>query len=273
MEIPMKTRFHVVLVLVLVAVALTACAAAYADEVAQSARKVIESVKDAVVTVQAVVEVKMSYDGESENEEHKVSATGTVIDPSGLVVMSLLQIDPAAMMGAYMSGAEGFNYSAEVVDAKIRLGDGTELAADVVLRDRDLDLAFLKPKKAPDKPLAAIDLEQAGTPEALDGLVVCWRLGQLANRSLAAYVSHVLSVVTKPRTFYVLEPIGGSGCPAFTLDGKAAGVVVTRISPAGARDESDDMSLTVVIPCSAILKAAEQAKTAAPEKAGGEPAK
>jgi hypothetical protein len=84
----------------------------------------------------------------------------------------------------------------------------------------------------------------------------------------------VESVVTKPRTFYVVVLHGEAGAPAFTLDGKAMGIVVTRQPPPGAGDDSSsgDRALAVVMPCSDILKVAEQAKTAAPEKADADAA-
>ncbi|MDH7603081.1 MAG: hypothetical protein QHI38_13150, partial [Armatimonadota bacterium] len=93
----MKARIGVFVVVVLVVLgSQTACRCA----VVEDARKIIEANKQAVVTVQFVVET--SFPGESEKEESKGSATGTVIDPSGLVVASLSELDPSRSYAGFM---------------------------------------------------------------------------------------------------------------------------------------------------------------------------
>ncbi|MGC8863173.1 MAG: hypothetical protein ACP5R5_10425 [Armatimonadota bacterium] len=255
-------------VLVLTAGLGAACTADAGEE----ARKVIEANKEAVVTVQVVLETKMPYAGESEKEEKKVSATGTVVDPSGLVVAELSQVDPSAIM-SQMEGETG-NYQVNIVDAKIRTEDGTEIPADVVLRDRDLDLVFLRPKKALETPMKFVDLSQGAQPQAMDEVVVLWRLGQVANRVLAGDVIRVQAVVTKPRLSYAMNA-PSLGCPVFSLDGRPVGTVVLRVSR-GARDSGffggGNEIATMILPCSTVLKAAQQAKQAEPEKPAAESA-
>jgi S1-C subfamily serine protease len=247
---------------------------------ADDARKIADAHKDAVVSVQLVIETVSSYEGESEKRESKASATGTVIDPSGLVVASLAETNPSEMMNRFMADEEGVpKSSSRTVDVKIRLADGTEIPADVVLRDRDLDLTFLRPRKAPEAPMAYLDLSQAGAADTLDDLLVLSRLGTVVNRALGADIYRVRAVVTKPRTFYALMisyqmNLGG---PAFTMDGKVAGILLLRSSPVGNRESMssssmDDMMTPVVMPCSTIAPIAEQAKKAAPIKEAEKPA-
>ena len=263
----MKTRLVVVLAVAVAAAALgTLCWADAGEE----ARKIVEANKQAVVTVQLVVETKMSYSGESDKDERKVSATGTVVDPSGLLVAALSQVDPTSIMSSFMPEEDGGSkIQSNIVDVKIKTEDGTEIPADVVLRDRDLDLVFLRPKKAPETPMKFVDLSQAASPQAMDEVVVLWRLGQVANRVLAADVSRVQAVVTKPRLCYAVEA-RRLGCPVFSVDGKPVGMLVLRVSRAGGRGGGMyggmDEILTVVLPCSTVMKAAQQAKEAAPEK-------
>ena len=95
---------------------------------------------------------------------------------SGLVVASLSEIDPTKMLSDLMPTDDAAKISSEVVDVKIRTDDGTEIAADVVLRDRDLDLAFIRPKKAPETPMKFVDLSQAAAPQVADGLVLLSRV-------------------------------------------------------------------------------------------------
>lgn len=245
----------------------------------EDARKIADAHKDAVVGVQLVVETTSSYEGESDKRESKASATGTVIDPSGLVVASLAETNPSEMMNRFMAEEEdGPKMSSRTVDVKIRLADGTEIPADVVLRDRDLDLTFIRPKKAPETPMAFVDLAQSGTADVLDDLLVLSRLGTVTNRALGADIHKIRAVVTRPRTFYALMAayqmnLGG---PAFTMDGKVAGILLLKSSVTG-RDSMnysamDDMMAPVVMPCSTIAPIAEQAKKAAPIKEAEKPA-
>lgn len=238
-------------------------------DVGESARKIAEANGDAVVTVQLVIETRMSFGGESEKEERKVSAPGVVIDPSGLVVSSLSEIDPTKVLTAFMPDEAESSFSSEVVEVKIRLADGTEEPANVVLRDRDLDLAFLRPKKAPGQPMKCVDLSQAASPQLMDELVVLQRLGPSAGRSLSARVERVQAVVTKPRTFYVVDG-DRFGCPVFAADGKPVGILVMRTGQPDSRSTglfsmADDVLVTV-LPCATIAKAAQHAKDAPPEK-------
>jgi S1-C subfamily serine protease len=262
----MRARLVVVVVAALVMVIglVTLCWADAAEE----GRKIVEANKEAVVTVQLVIETR--YSGESEKDERKVSATGTVVDPSGLVVAALSQVDPTKVISEFMPDEDGGSkFQSNVVDVKFKTEDGTEIPADVVLRDPDLDLVFLRPKKAPETPMKFVDLSQAGSPQVMDEVVVLWRLGQVANRALAADVNRVQAVVTKPRLSYAVEA-RRLGCPVFSMDGKPVGLLVLRVTRGGGRGggmySAMDEFLTAVLPCAQVMKVAEQAKKAEPEK-------
>ena len=63
----------------------------------------------------------------------------------------------------------------EPAELRYRLADGKEVPVRVVLRDKDLDLAFLRPVDKPATPLAAIDSAPA-RPQPIDAVVVLQRL-------------------------------------------------------------------------------------------------
>ena len=251
---------------VTVAVVLCCVGVACCGDTAQDARKIVGANQEAVVTVQLVVEMKMSYNGETDTEEHRMSATATVIDPSGLVVTSLMETDPSTYTGY---GEYGAGCSIDVVSVKLKTADGTEIPADVVLRDADLDLAFMKPKEAPAKPMAFVNLAQSSSPQIMDELVILSRLGRTGSYSLRAGVERVQAVITKPRTFYALGSYSVRG-PAFTLDGKVAGITLWRVSRTRGEEMDSDNWLPVVLPSADVLKAAEQAMGGAPGTANAE---
>jgi len=258
----MKTTTLIACLALFAIVTVSACAQSASNQ----ARDIVSAHEKAVVTVQMVVETKLSFEGQSEDEERKMTAVATVIQPGGLCVSSLTNIDPSMYESFMDMMGPKFDYSTNVVDVKIKLSDGSEIPADVVLRDRDLDLAFIKPKKAPDKPMAFVDLTKSAEPRILEDLIVLSRLGAVGGRSTAAAIEQVQSVVTKPRTFYVIAGTLGCGGPAFATDGKVAGIVITRMSPRVQKPEdgSDFPVITAVLPSVTVLKAAEQA--AAPAK-------
>ena len=109
-----------------------------------AARDVVKKWQDAIVNVRVVLKTRMSMGGrEMQSADDSVDAVGTVIDPSGLTVMSLGSLNPGAMMnkivGASMGGGGSENrveISSEPTDLKIRLPDGRELPAKIVAARR-----------------------------------------------------------------------------------------------------------------------------------------
>lgn len=267
--------------LILVAV-FSAMFAAVAGEVENQGRAILEKNQKAVVTVQLVIKQKMSMGPMgSRDDESKTEATGFVVDPSGLTVLALSETDPSGLYENMLSGmgrgAENFKMESSVSDVKLLLDDGKEIPAQVVLRDKDLDLAFVRPTEKPATPMAALDLTQAGQPEMLDQVVALNRLGKVANRAYSANLERIQAVVLRPRKFYVPgnDPTHtGLGSPVFTLDGKLVGMVALRTTKGegkgglmSAMGGFADSMMPVVVPVADILEAAKQAPAEAPKEA------
>jgi S1-C subfamily serine protease len=221
--------------------------------------------------VRVVLKTRISVAGrEMQSSDDTVEAVGTVISPSGLTVMSLGQLNPGAMMSKMMGGMGGdqkMEITSEPSDLKMRLADGREMPARIVLRDEDLDLAFIRPTAKPDKPLVAVDLTDAARPEILDQVVVLSRLGRVGGWAAGAALFDVGAIIERPRTFYVLA--GSSavmGAPAFLPNGKAIGLITLRQIEAGRPSMMSMMSgtesmglLPVILPAADVLEIAEQA--------------
>jgi hypothetical protein len=241
-----------------------------ADEIAEKGRDIFKQHQHAVVTVQAVM--KISYPGAAKTSENRQDLTGTVVDPSGLTVLALSACDPTEMYQRMMSEeAAKYKLDIEITDLKILLDDGTEIPSEIVLRDKDMDLAFIRPKTKPASPMAAVDLAKAAPAQMLDQVITLNRLNSAAGRAYAASVERISAVIQKPRTFYIPDSAMTSttlGSPAFTLDGKVVGVFVMRAISSkggGSRNYRDSMT-TIILPAEDILKGARQA----PEAKGGE---
>ncbi len=259
----------IAIVLVLSSAALTL----WGDDIAASGRPIVEKNENAVVTVRLVVKTTYSIPGYgSEQEEVVVEHTGTVIDPSGLTVVSLTATDPSAIFQDMMEGmgdeAEGFQYRTELTDVKILLMDGTEIPARFVLRDKDLDLGFLRPISPVSQPMAALDLALSSTPQRLDPVLVLYRMGKVAGRACATVLHRIQAVSKRPRELYYLsdEVSGYSysglspvlGGPAFTLDGAVAGIVLLRNLKASASGGEMESAL-ILLPSAQVAEIAKQA--------------
>lgn len=246
-----------------------------ADELADKGREIFKKNQRAVVTVQVVIKSKYSMGGRGgQANESKQDLTGTVVDPSGLTVLALSATDPGGMIQNMMGAAGGdnakFKFETELTDVKILLEDGTDLPAEVVLRDKDLDLAFVRPKTKPASPMAAIDLSKSGSAQVLDQVFTLNRLGKAAGRAYAISLERINAVVQRPRLFYIPDSNMTStalGSPAFTPDGNVLGLFVMRsVSGSGGGmnlfNFRPEGLTSIILPASDVLKAAQQAPEA-----------
>lgn len=215
-----------------------------ADSIAEQGRAILGQYKDTVITIRAVLGVAFSGGRESEQERE---ANGTVIAPDGLTVLSLTAVDPTIMMQR-LHGAEAEAVS-KVTSLKMILGDGTEIDGEIILRDRDLDLVFVRPVTRPDEPMPYIDLDHSAQPQLLDHLVFIGQLGKVARRAHIVFVERVQGVVDRPLTFYVVgeDRNQAVACsPAFTLDGAFVGIGVLRAIRSTSAGSMGDNPMVVV---------------------------
>ena len=229
---------------------------ARADEFADKARDVFKKNASAIVTLSVVLNVNFS----GQSRESKTEITAVVVDPKGLAVLPLSSVDPTSLMDSPNAKME-----IQVSDIKIMLEDNTELPAEIVLRDKDLDLAFIRPKTKPAQPLTAIDLTKSGTAEVMDQVLTITRLGQAAGRAHAASIERIAAVVRKPRTFYI--PDSGmtatrQGAPAFLADGRVLGIFVFRAVNMKSGAAGRDNVSSIILPAEDVLKNARQAPEA-----------
>jgi len=278
---------------VAVASALLLNAACQADDLADRGRAIFKEHQHSVVTVQLVLKSKFSMPGRgAESNESRQDVTGTVVDPFGLTVLSLTATDPGTILQTMLSGGSDeeskFKMETELSDVKILLDDGSELASEVVLRDRDLDLAFIRPKTKLTTPLSALDLTKSAKAEILDQVIALNRLGNSAGRAYSAIVERISAIVQRPRLFYVPDAsIGTStlGAPAFNVDGKLLGIFVMRSMKGrsgggGAMFNMQPEGFTaIILPADDVLKAIKQVPAMGEEKdnpkatePGGKPA-
>jgi hypothetical protein len=234
-----------------------------ADDVADKGREVFKKNQKGIVTVQVVQKMTFSSGGRtSEPRETKLDLTGTVLEGNGLTVLALSSCDPTEMYRRVYG--DQYKVESEISDVKLLLDDGAEISAEIVLRDKDLDLAFIRPKSKPASSMPAVDFTKASPVQVLDTVITLNRLGRAAGRAYAASVERITAVVQKPRTFYIPDSTMTAtslGCPAFTMDGNVVGIMVIRtISGGGSASASrQDNATSIILPAEDVMKAAKQA--------------
>ena len=254
-------------------IATTATAPVGARDDRAAAREIVKRWQAAVVNVRVVLKMRVSVGGrEMQSMDESVETVGTVIDSGGLTVLSLGSLNPGSMMNKMMgssgSGQDRMEIGSEPTDVRLRLPDGLELGARIVLRDEDLDLAFLRPTVKPEKALVAINLADEGRPSLLDPVVILSRLGRVGGWTPAASLQTIGAIIERPRTFYVIETggTGGMGTPAFTASGKVVGLLTMRSIQAGKPGMFSMMGgteglglLPVILPAADVREIAQQA--------------
>jgi S1-C subfamily serine protease len=265
---------------VLSAIVCAALAAAWAgpagaDDDVKQAGKIMQDYAKAVVAVEAVLTVSAEGPLAAQvgaNQEQKVQITGTVVDPSGLTLVSYVSLNPAsALKNVKVRGSGGQEMSlslkGELSDVKICLPDGTEIPARVVMKDEDLDMAFIMPKEKLDNQAAgqiqAVDLAKpAPKAQRLDQVVRLGRLGKDMNRELVIDLDRISAIITKPRMLYI---VGGaqSGTPVFAMNGELLGIVVFHKKPGSGgsgRSGQNIGGMPAVLPTEDVKKIADQAR-------------
>ena len=225
----MKSLKHILL-----GIAMVCGAGSAAADLATAGRQLAKDVGPAVVHVTAVI--KISVEGPlaaaiGGSQEQKSEALATIIDPSGLAVVAESALNPTVLMGNVKIMGQTLKMSAALSDVKYRLADGTEIPAKVILKDEDLDLAFVAPAERisteDKKKFAVINLKNAAAqPKLLDEFIQLSRLNEQLNYETTVRHGRITAVIRKPRTFYT----GSSsiGAPVFTLDGKVLGLCMMR---------------------------------------------
>ena len=242
---------------------------ALAEDMA-AAKKIAAEKQDAVIWVLGVA--KMSFtvpDSQSSpanipDEEVKVEAMATLVQTNGLAVTVLSQLDPArAMNGRSLRTSHGpvkVEAVSSLKEIKVVMADGTEIPADLVLKDTDLDLAVIRNKTASKEAKGVIfpivDLKNSTTPEMLDSVVSITRMDEVFNRVANVLPGHINMITKTPRVFLRASGATG-GCPTFSFDGKLIGITAGRLV-------KGHLPSAAIIPAADVAEIVEQAVNAKP---------
>ncbi len=235
-----------------------------AQEDVAAARKTMQSYEKGIVTLSAVLkfEVKGASGITLPNAERKTYCIAAIIDPDGLAVTALKNLNPHARASA---GRRQITLESQVQEVKYRLSDGTEVPARVVLKDEDLDLAFLAPLEPLDAKtkakIAAVPLEAAPQPQALDGVILIGRTGEDLNFAPTLQLGRITATVSQPRPCYLCD-VGISGALVFNAQGKLLGIFCQCVDNENSSDNTIAQlaSKNLVLPTADMARLVPQAK-------------
>ena len=240
-----------------------------AGDLANIARTIAEKSQKAVVTAKVVVKMRIGQ----QEQEKKVETIGTIIDSSGLTVVSASSLDPVPGLAALLKAnyKQDIQIESDVTSTALILNDGTELEADVVMKDANLDFAFIRPRDS-SRTFDAITLKpRPTTPKVFEEIFVLSRLGGSENRALALAEGKIRSVVKGPRQYFLCDNNFSkdmTGCVAFGADGFPVGIIVTKAAQGsgqlegiiGGKEQNTQVQIPILRPVEDVIESASQAK-------------
>jgi hypothetical protein len=236
------------------------------DKEAKNGRALVKQYADTVVSIELVVTIRMTVgDRALPPRESKVDVNGTVISPAGLTVTVLSMVDPRGSLEAMRAAQGGGNKieigETEFKDVKLRLANNTEVPADVVLKDPDLNLIFfaplIDPATAP-RTFASVRLDKAATGEVLGNYFFVSRAPKSLQRVPIVRTTTVLGIVEKPRKMFLLSE-QALGVPIFDPSGLVLGIATQYL-------ENGRPSSHIVLSAADVAELAAQAAAIKPSE-------
>jgi S1-C subfamily serine protease len=230
------------------------------EKEAAAGRALMKRYADAIVGVELVVTMKAKMgDNELPPQERRIEINGTVISPSGLTVTTLAGVDPQvqfdAVRASQPAGRRVELVGADFKEVKLRFSDGSEVPARFVLKDADLDLAFMAPETTEGgREYAHVKLDDAAEGAVLGSYYTVARAPKTLQRVPLVRVNEIMGIVEKPRRFFLLTD-QSVGSPVFDSQGRALGITVQHFS-------NGRHNGFVVLPAADIAEMAKQAAAA-----------
>jgi hypothetical protein len=194
--------------------------------------------------------------------ERKQETLGTVLDASGLIAIGSATLDPMSKTHCAKISEQGegesetFHTLTRTYDFRVLIEE-REFPAKLLMRDDDLNLAFVQANLSDIGPVHAVPLEIDSEPEILEEVLVLGRTGELLNREPKIAVSRITCKIVKPHRLYVCDD-AEDGAPVFRLNGNFLGVASFQAQEK--QDFEPCMPTTVVVPCETVRNLAEQVK-------------
>lgn len=246
-------------------------------------KSLLERRAPVLVTVKFVLKTSMGgMMGGMGDQESESEVTGVMIDPNGLVLCSDTQLGGFMKMLAKMMPMMGGNVSATPTDIKVLVGDDTEgRKAELVARDSELDLAWIRIKDAGDAKFDYLDLTKGASVSVGQRVVAVRRMGKYFGRAATVIEGRIAGTTKKPRDLYIpsIEFAMAQGLPIYTESGKLVGFTITQAPDAddsaggfnpmamlGQMSSMQEMMAGLILPAASAAKATKRALASVKEE-------
>lgn len=200
------------------------------DSVAKQGRELIETYQNVLVHVEGVATITATVTGQGANKQDvPFVVQGTVLTGDGLILASYNSMDGTYINSSLkMMQATGMievEQSGTISNLKVRYPDGKELPAKMILKDRDMDLAFIVPvKKVSDQ--KHLDTSKPGKAQIFDQVISLSRGLSVDKYIPLLSTSRIMGIMERPYIQYLASV--SAGTPVFSADGKIVGFGVIR---------------------------------------------
>ncbi len=246
---------------------------ARADEAAEY-RKFLQEEQSVLVTVKFVLKLKMGgMMGGGGEQESENEVTGIMIGERGLVLCSNTQLGGMMAMFSRMMGPMGGNMSATPTDLKVLVGDDTEgVDAELIARDTELDLAWIRISEPGDKMFEFLDFSKSASIDVGQRVLLVRKMDKYFGRAPVVIEGRIAGVTVKPRKLYVPsgELMAALGLPVYLPNGTVVGVPITQSSAEEGADANPMAMLSMmsgmqeqmsglILPAAEVVRATERA--------------
>lgn len=230
------------------------------DVVADQGRNLAEKYQGSLVHIQGTLSATMNVPGQPvRKEDVPFVVQGTILNDSGLIVcsynsMNTVYLNPIQAVRDQTGAPVNITRTGQITEVRIRYFDGEEVQARIVLKDPDMDLAFILPVKKV-KPQVYLDTSVKGTVALFDQVI------GLSNGPGSKYrpylvINRINGVFDEPYTQYLASV--SPGTPIFSVDGKVVGIGFLRTDRAGIAAGQFPPARPIIIPIDDLMGVASQ---------------
>lgn len=234
-----------------------------ADAITKAGQGIIKNYADSIAHIEGTFKVTAKIPGMgSQKHDSTIDTLATIVNSSGLVVTSYSMLDAVYLTPSVeqmgQNGPMTIKLSGEIGEIRIRYADGTKVPAKVVLKDPEMDLAFLMPTE---KISAQKGLDKAPSAEAdiFEQIIALKQASALAKYQPTLQIGRIAGILKKPQKLYITEDFG-AGLPVFSVGGKLLGISLTRGEPQHYTQQGEPEAIPVVLPIKEVMSATKQIK-------------
>lgn len=199
----------------------------------------IEKVAPSIVSVEVVVRVEISAEGESDTQEQKQFITGTVLTADGVILVPATSFSDE-WFKQFLGDQEEFQVKITPQSFKVSFaGDTKQYDAELLATDSQLGIGFIKIKELGERTITHVRFTDT-LPRIGEELWTVRRKGKAFDNAPYLERVPVAGAITKPRKALILESVATvlyePGTLLYTPEGEAIGVLI-MIFDKDAREE------------------------------------